>query len=840
MVRVPLLAPLVALAGGVLAARVAGFETRELLGTVAGLFLLTVFAYWKSTRRVAMLCCLVGFWGVGALVEIAHRPDPRPELDAEAREVVILGGCVVEPPVFFENREQFVLELEPGARARVNLYLAEGERAPALRYGQRVELEARVRRMQSFRNPGSFDYARYQARQNVYWTASVPRGTPIRVLGEGCGSRFWSVIFAVRGAALERLERLYRGDSYRTAMMQAILIGDSSKLEKVWTEDFRRTGTYHALVISGLHVTVLAAFFLFLLRVCLVPESFALTATTLAAWLYALVSGGQAPVVRAAAGFTLYVVVRYFYRRGQLLNLLAMVAIGFIVADPEQMFEASFQLTFLSVAAIGALAVPLLERTSAPLAWGLRGLADVDRDPHLAPRVAHFRLELRLLAETVTLWTRIPQRWVLAAFAAGLRIFFYAYDLVIVSAMVQIGLVLPMAIYFHRLSLTGLSANVLIVPLMSLVVPVGFVAIFTGWHAAAVVAGWLLTASERVAEWHVRWEPGWRIPDPPLWLAIAFTAAVIAAALFNRRDAQTQRKPGLALRLCIFAVSTMLVALLALIVWHPFPPKVERGTLELTAIDVGQGESLLLAFPQGEVLVLDGGGIPAFGRRTKPRLDIGEDVVSPYLWSRSIRRLNVVALSHAHEDHMDGLAALIDNFHPKELWTGAIPEEAPGWGALRQRAWRQGVKVVPMRAGRRFPYGGAQVEVLAPLPDYEPAPKPQNNDSLVLRLSYGGHSFLLTGDIERQIESELVTRGLVSKSEVLKVAHHGGRTSSGAPFLDLARPALAVISAGFENSYSVPHREVIERLRERRVAVLRTDQGGLATVRTDGRRLRLK
>ena len=838
--HVPLLLPLVALAAGVLAARVAGFETRELLGLVAGLSALTVFAYWRSTRGVAMLCCLAGLWGAGALVEIAHRPGPRPELDAEAREIVILGGCVVEPPVFFENREQFVLELEPGARARVNWYLAEGERAPALRYGQRVELEARVRRMQNFRNPGSFDYARYQARQNVYWTASVPRGTAIRVLEGECGSRFWSVIFAVRGAALERLERLYRGDSYRTAMMQAILIGDSSKLEKVWTEDFRRTGTYHALVISGLHVTVLAAFFLFLLRICLVPEGLALTATTLAAWLYALVSGGQAPVFRAAAGFTLYVVVRYFYRRGQLLNLLAMVAIGFIMADPEQMFEASFQLTFLSVAAIGALAVPLLERTSAPLAWGLRGLADVDRDPHLAPRVAHFRLELRLLAETVTLWTRIPQRWVLAALAAGLRIFFYAYDLVIVSAMVQIGLVLPMAIYFHRLSLTGLSANVLIVPLMSLVVPVGFVAICTGWHAAAVLAGWLLTASQRVAEWHVRWEPGWRIPDPPLWLAIAFTAAVIAAALFNRRDAETQRKTGLALRLCVFAVSAMLLALLALVVWHPFPPKVERGTLELTAIDVGQGESLLLAFPEGALMILDGGGIPAFGRRTKPRLDIGEDVVSPYLWSRSIRRLDVVALSHAHEDHMDGLAALIDNFHPKELWTGAIPEDAPGWAALRQRAWRQGVKMIPMRAGRRFPYGGAQVEVLAPLPDYEPAPKPQNNDSLVLRVSYGGHSFLLAGDIERQVESELVARGLVSKTEVLKVAHHGGRTSSGGPFLDLARPALAVISAGFENSYSVPHREVIERLRERRVAVLRTDLGGLVTVRTDGRRLRLK
>jgi len=825
--KLKLIPPLVSLAVGVAVSRVAGFEARELLAGTGALGLLALFAHLKSSRRAAMLSCLAALWAAGALVGAAHHPGPPPELDADSREIVLLSGCVVEPPVFFENREQFVLELDRDARARVSLYLREGEPPPALRYGQRLEFEARVRRPHNFQNPGSFDYVHYLARRNEYWTASVRPGAPLRILGEDCGSRFWAAIFGLRSAALERLELLYRGSAYQTAMMQAILIGESSKLEKVWTEDFRRTGTYHALVISGLHVTVLAAFFLFLLRLCYFPEGPALAATTLAAWLYALVSGWQAPVVRAAAGFTLFVIGRYFYRRGQLLNLLAAVAIGFVVFDPEQMFEASFQLSFLSVAAIGALAVPALERTSAPLVRGLVGLAEVDRDPHLEPRVAHFRVELRLLAETVSLWTRIPQRWVLYPFAILLRMAFYSYELVLVSVMVQIGLALPMAAYFHRLSLTGLSANVVIVPLMSLVVPVGFVAIFTGWGLPAVAASWLLTASQAVAEWHMRWEPGWRIPDPPLWLAICFTGALIAVALLNRRGAEAQRRIALAL----------LVALLAVIIWHPFPPRVAPGMLELTAVDVGQGESLFLAFPEGKLMVLDGGGIPVFGRRTRSRLDIGEDVVSPYLWSRSIRRLDVLAVSHAHEDHLGGVPALLENFRPRELWTGAMPEGDPAWAALRAKALRQGVKIVPLHAGRRFSYGGAQVEVLAPAADYQPGPTPQNNDSLVLRLSYGAHSFLLTGDIDRRVESELIAQGLVRRAEVLKIAHHGGKTSSSAPLLELVRPALAVISAGFENSYRNPSSEVLKRLTERHVVVLRTDLSGLVRVRTDGRRI---
>ncbi len=782
---------------------------------------------WLKARVLASISTLLALVAGGALVAVAHRMPPAPQMDTQGA-LLILSGCVVEPSAISADRDQFVLELEPGARVRVSLYVPKGKQPPVLRYGQRVEFDARVRPTHNFNNPGEFDYVHYMARQDIYWTASARATASIKILPGRCGSRFMSAIYRLRTASLDRLERLYAGRSYETGMMQAVLIGETAKLDKVWTEQYRSTGTFHALVISGAHVAVLAAFLLFLLRICFVPLSWANLLTVLASWLYALVTGWQAPVVRSAAGFSLFMIGRLFYRESRILNLLAAVAIAFVVLDPEQIFDASFQLSFLAVAFIGAFAVPLVERTSGPLAKSVGDLGDADRGLRIAPRAAQFRIEMRLLAETLQLWARVPLKYCLAAVALVARAIFYFYELMLTSAMIQIGLALPMAVYFHRVSFSGLTANAIIVPLLGLVVPVGFIAVFTGWSAPAKIAGWLLGLSQSAAAWHARWEPDWRIPNPPVWLAIGISAALIAVALVGRLRGRA------VWRLLRVAAVTGLGVLLVLMIWHPFAPDVHHGELEMTAIDVGQGDSIFLALPGGKLMLVDAGGIASFGKRVKTNLDIGEDVVSPYLWSRSIRWLDVVALSHAHDDHMGGLAAVLQNFHVRELWTGALPE-SPGWDALRRKAEERHVKIVPLVQGRRFDYGGAKFEVLAPTPDYVPALAPRNNDSLVLRLTYGQRSLILSGDVEKQIESQLVTANMVQRSDVLKVAHHGSKTSTSAPFLEAVHPAFAIISAGFENLYGHPHADVIDRLKQANIEVLRTDQLGAITVRTDGR-----
>ncbi len=819
--RDPLVVPAAAVAAGILIFRFVPFARLELACAFAAFFVLGIVAMRWGSRILAGACCCLGFVCAGCLAALVHVPGPAPELNVEGREIAILAGCVVEPPAVSGERERFVLELEPGARAQVTLYTRSGETLPALSYGQRIEMDARIRKPRNFGNPGAFDYERYLARQNVYWTASGAAGT-LRVLGGTCGSAFQRFAMNLRSAALGRIERLYPGNPYNVGMMQAILFGQSYQLQRIWTEDYRSTGTFHALVISGTHVAVLAAFFLFLLRICFIPEGAALVATAVAAWLYALVTGWQTPCVRSAAGLSLFIIGGWFYRERRVMNLLAAVALGFLVLDPDQLFDASFQLTFLAVGFLAVFAVPLLRATSAPLGKGLRDLGDTGRDPRLPPRVAQFRVELRLLAETLHRVFRAPLPVARVAVAVPARLIFFVYEVVVSSAAVQIGLTLPMAVYFHRVGISGLSANAVVVPLLSIVIPAGFVAVCTGWTGAAQFAGALLWMSRQVVQWHANLEPQWRIPTPPLWLGVAVSAALIAIALARGR-----------LRIAAGAIAA---ALLTLVLWSPFPADQRPGELEMTAIDVGQGDSIFLALPGGGRVLVDGGGIPSLGGMQRSRMEIGEDVVAPYLLGRGIRSLDVIVSTHAHEDHSGGLAALIADFHPRELWTGVMPE-SPAWKAVREAAQRNGVRIIPMLAPRHFELSGAQFEILAPLPGYVPSKAPANNDSLVMRVSYGRRAFLLTGDIERQIEAQLIDDPASLRADALKVPHHGSQTSSTEAFLDAVGPQFAMISAGFENSYGNPHKQTLARLQARGAMTMRTDLDGLITARTDGTRL---
>jgi competence protein ComEC len=487
---------------------------------------------------------------------------------------------------------------------------------------------------------------------------------------------------------------------------------------------------------------------------------------------------------------------------------------------------------------IGALALPWLDRTSAPYRRALAHVGDATRDAAHSPRAAQLRLDLRAISG----WLAAHIHIVLAPRAPSLAVApvsaaLYLWDVFVISFAIQLGMLPVLAWYFHRVSLAGPFANIPGAVLSALLIPAGYLTLLAGalWTGLGqFLAGFvqfLAAALVGSVEWFSKWTWGsYRIPAPPVWLVIAFfvSLALLAVAAARERG----RKWNL-----LFAGITAGLALC--VGTYPFAPRLETDRLEITVLDVGQGDSILVAFPDGRTLLVDGGGTYGASRMGGFRtgLDIGDQVVSPYLWRRGLKRIDVVALTHAHQDHLDGLNVVLENFSVSELWTGR-PVGTPAFARLIATAQARGVRIVYPGRGTHFSWGGVTALVLWPQ-DNQLADTASNNDSLVLRLDFGRTSFLLAGDIERPVEAAMAMNGDPLDVDFLKVPHHGSRTSATREFVIAVTPAAAAISVGEANPFGHPHKEVLERLHAPGVRILRTDRDGAITAWSDGKTLRV-
>jgi competence protein ComEC len=349
--------------------------------------------------------------------------------------------------------------------------------------------------------------------------------------------------------------------------------------------------------------------------------------------------------------------------------------------------------------------------------------------------------------------------------------------------------------------------------------------------------GWLTLFLIHLVRWFAHF-PRWsyRIPGPHGWLVLFFFILLVSLMAVLRFNLPARRL--IAWSLC----GGLLAGALAIAV-YPFAPHRSRGKLEVTILDVGQGDSVFVVSPAGRTLLVDGGGgFAGFsGQENNLGPDPGEEAVSPYLWSRGFQKLDVVALTHAHHDHIGGLTAILENLLVRSLWIGR-EVNSPALKNLEELARAKKIPSVHQARGSKFSWDGVEGEFLWPeVSAGEVASNAQNNDSLVLRLRYRNRTVLLPGDAEKQAENEMIAENNVEamRADVLKTGHHGSKNSTTPKFLTAVRPQFAVISAGEENPYGHPNRELLERLEQGGVRILRTDREGAVHVFTDGNSLEI-
>jgi len=794
----PLIPGLIAFICGIIFSRYAQAPGALIYVSFAVSLSIPIILYLKGKAGFSALSSAPAFFMLGALFIAPHaRPEFPPEhvknLVLKGNYASVLGmdveGVIAAPPEFTAHTTRLLVSAEAlNAGGKIIkttglVQLSTEGRLVGFRTGDRVRFIARLKEPANFGNPGEYDFSGRLNMRGIFTTGHLKdRKFLLKIEDGGDYPSRWQGAARFTEDVRERVRAFIEKNSDNAEVLKAFIIAEQGGVEPGLRDAFVKTGTTHILSISGMHVGVVALFF-YTVILFLINRSerllLALNARKAAAILslpfvivYGALAGFPAPAQRAVVMAVVFVIAYAFDRGRDFYNTLAFAALLILVIAPYSVWDIGFQLTFAAAFSI----VYFLPRIKGLLKMG----EESDNKKNDIIR-------------------RFARRRVFPAFA--------------VTAAAWLGTAPILAYHFNMVSAAGAVANVIVIPLTGVIIPLVLLssAISFAWEGAAAVmlsgadicleaVNWIVVAFARIPF-------SWFWVSKPTPFEIGFLYAAILAAA-NLKNGLKKRRG--------WAYLAGVSALILVSSWGYWTYKAKTSDeLRVSFISIGQGDSALVELPGGRTMLVDGGGF--YGTE----FDTGERIVAPFLRYKKISRIDYMVLSHAQRDHIAGLKFVAENFDIGEFWWNGIGS----LGRLGAILSRKNIPVKILRAGDGFEIGAVKAKAFNPA---DGTGLDANNNSLVLRLEYMDKGVLFAGDIAWDAEEKLA--GNAIKTDVLKVPHHGSRYSSSDEFIEKARPTAAVISAGRGNVFGFPHPETLDRYKRRGVRVYRTDRQGAITV----------
>jgi competence protein ComEC len=700
--------------------------------------------------------------------------------------VTAIRGIITDPPRKKTKTIQFVIESESlevkksfisttgGVLVTIPKDSTSNEFLYNLEYGTKVLISGQPVQPGTARNPGEFDLRRYLHINGIYARIFLENTTEISIEGEKGSWFLASVVYPLRKSISIRLDQFIGGEESK--FLKGILIGDRSEIPYEVKDAFVNSGVMHILAVSGLHVGMIILIVFALLTTFRLPEQVRIIVTCSILIFYVFLTGQSPSVVRATVMGIIVLCSMLVERKIDVYNSLALAAIVLLFFDAKQLFQPGFQLSFTAVISIVSLY---------PKIFSIQNI--------------------------------LPEK------TRGNNAVKFVIGLVAVSISAAIGTLPFTSYYFGKISIIGLVANLLIVPLTGIVLFLGITttgfSFISEWFASMYAETTKLTAGILLQSVSIfgNWKYSFIYSNFTLWSGFLFYFIVAFVFTLQRT---TIRK-----RIIIFVLIGANIFLFNSIFLKDAPK------LKVTFLDVGQGDAIFLEFPDGKNMLVDSGPKTFFR-------DAGERFIAPFLRREGIEKLDFIVNSHPDHDHLGGIPFLMRNFRIGEITDAGLLDSTKIFHDYRNLidSLRLSYKIV--KRGELFGgFNDGRIYILNPGTSYDSvSPSNLNDQSVVMKIVYDKTSLLLTGDAQSESENMMISRYKnYLHSDIIKCAHHGSMTSSGEEFLKYVNPSVALISVGYKNQFKHPSPEVIRRLRQRGIQIHRTDQEGAVIFESDGK-----